>query len=375
VTAYLSDPTALALLAQICADPADDGSRLILADRLDELGAGERAEFVRAQVELARRECREDWCEKISREKYPIGKRCEQADECDALRRRAGELLAAYGRAWAAPVVHAIKGNDSQFFDWVATHADFHSNRTVRWTWGRGFMSSLTLSAADLLAHGDALLWSPGQTDECPQVTWRVVHGTVDAETRQRKRRDGLTGPCPPWCEGGCKGTGRVHRPCPATAQPVEEVTLTTTPGVEYGSGDRLRLFGCRWFHVNETADELDRLQRASPPDTMDEFANQGRDDYLLLRLTWPSVRTWHLPPEHPRDAQGRWVDEATPWTAEDVARVLNGDPAAPVPLGVIDAAAESPSAAPPDNARRRPGHSRLPAWLAEQRQNARGRR
>ena len=50
----MSDETAL--LAAIRAAPDDDAPRLIYADWLDEHGQPERAEFIRVQCELARRE-------------------------------------------------------------------------------------------------------------------------------------------------------------------------------------------------------------------------------------------------------------------------------------------------------------------------------
>jgi len=81
------------LLQAILDNPDADGPRLILADHLEEHGEMARASFIRVQVELAKRGCVDVWCEKIIKEKYPIGVRCEIADECDALRQRERELL------------------------------------------------------------------------------------------------------------------------------------------------------------------------------------------------------------------------------------------------------------------------------------------
>jgi len=44
-----------ALLAAICAEPDEDTPRLVFADWLDEHDQSERAAFMRAQIELARR--------------------------------------------------------------------------------------------------------------------------------------------------------------------------------------------------------------------------------------------------------------------------------------------------------------------------------
>jgi uncharacterized protein (TIGR02996 family) len=47
-------PDERALLAAVCAAPADDTPRLVYADWLDDAGRGERAEFIRCQVEAER---------------------------------------------------------------------------------------------------------------------------------------------------------------------------------------------------------------------------------------------------------------------------------------------------------------------------------
>src|SRR5215216_4626617 len=67
---------AAALLAAIRAAPDDDAPRLVYADWLDEHGQPERAEFIRVQCALARR-------------------------DSPALRRREAELLAAHHDAFA----------------------------------------------------------------------------------------------------------------------------------------------------------------------------------------------------------------------------------------------------------------------------------
>lgn len=84
--------TEAALLAAVAADPDDDTARLVYADFLEEKGgesAVARAQFIRAQIELAR-----------------------PAQKGESARRR--ELLATakrlqkqYGAGWAAPVFDA----------------------------------------------------------------------------------------------------------------------------------------------------------------------------------------------------------------------------------------------------------------------------
>src|SRR5687767_2099915 len=68
-----------ALLAAIRAAPDDDAPRLVYADWLDENGQPARAEFIRVQCELARRESPE-------------------------LRRREAELLTAHHDMFAGPL-------------------------------------------------------------------------------------------------------------------------------------------------------------------------------------------------------------------------------------------------------------------------------
>lgn len=52
-TDWHSDPTAAGLLRAVLEAPGDDTPRLVLADRLDDLGEAARAEFIRVQCRLA----------------------------------------------------------------------------------------------------------------------------------------------------------------------------------------------------------------------------------------------------------------------------------------------------------------------------------
>jgi uncharacterized protein (TIGR02996 family) len=49
----IESPEAAALLAAVCAEPAEDAPRLVYADWLDEHGQADRAEFIRTQIALA----------------------------------------------------------------------------------------------------------------------------------------------------------------------------------------------------------------------------------------------------------------------------------------------------------------------------------
>jgi uncharacterized protein (TIGR02996 family) len=95
--------------------PDDDAPRLIYADWLDDHGEHARAEFIRAQCALAR-----------------LG---EGDEEYWPLRVRAGRLQAEHGKRWAKPLRHLVR----------------------RWTFRRGFVEDVTLSADAFLRHGDEL--------------------------------------------------------------------------------------------------------------------------------------------------------------------------------------------------------------------------
>lgn len=81
----------------------------------------------------------------------------------------------------------------------------------------RGFVAELTCTAADWLAVADRLVWRPAACDWCGG-SGRFTHS--------------FDPPC-----HRCRGTGRVPRPCPATAQPIERVTLTSIPVEGFMSG------------------------------------------------------------------------------------------------------------------------------------------
>ncbi len=125
------DPTLLASLL----DPAnedDDGLRLVIADWLEEHDQPERAEFVRVQVELA---ATPPFWKPVSDPGAKLSIRYE------ALRRRERELLGNYQYDW----LNAETG--TLWHHWGGPPA-----------WRRGFIHALTCTAANWLAHAEALL-------------------------------------------------------------------------------------------------------------------------------------------------------------------------------------------------------------------------
>jgi uncharacterized protein (TIGR02996 family) len=93
-----------AFMRAICAEPVDDYPRRVYADWLDERGEGERAEFVRVQIEIAATENYpgERFCERANGLLRTGVRDCHRCEPC-RLRRRERELLAARGGEWAAP--------------------------------------------------------------------------------------------------------------------------------------------------------------------------------------------------------------------------------------------------------------------------------
>src|SRR5262245_44628998 len=78
-----------ALLSAVCAEPEDDGLRLVYADWLEEQGRSDRAEFIRVQVELSR---------------TPPGE-----ERRPALEARELQLLAAHRKEWSRPLRPWVK--------------------------------------------------------------------------------------------------------------------------------------------------------------------------------------------------------------------------------------------------------------------------
>jgi uncharacterized protein (TIGR02996 family) len=145
-----------ALLAAIKAHSDDDNPRLAYADCLDDLMTPEatsRAAFIRKQIELARHSCGS----LPPTHPHFQGPHCERCIEAVVLRHEVSELLTAHGRTWVSPLVHAMKGNNGQFMQWDAEHVEYHSTRHVRWEWRRGFIESMSLSAADWLRGADTI--------------------------------------------------------------------------------------------------------------------------------------------------------------------------------------------------------------------------
>jgi uncharacterized protein (TIGR02996 family) len=139
----LTTPLPAPYLRAILALPDDDGPRLCAADWWDEQGAAERAEFVRVQCEIARR----DVGGTTIALSCPDDCRCY---DCGGMARRERELLAGSRGKWFEFPITWYVGIDPVP---VGAHG---------FQYRRGFFEVAALTATDFLTHADAL------TAACP---------------------------------------------------------------------------------------------------------------------------------------------------------------------------------------------------------------
>jgi uncharacterized protein (TIGR02996 family) len=85
----------------------------------------------------------------------------------------------------------------------------------------RGFIHKLHWPVETFLKHADALLWSPSETKECAGCA-----DCFDQYPIVGKSKCPISGRTIPVVDK-TRGKHRVPRPCPPTAHPIEEVTLT----------------------------------------------------------------------------------------------------------------------------------------------------
>jgi uncharacterized protein (TIGR02996 family) len=136
-----------AFLAAIKAAPHDDAPRLVYADWLEEHGDGERAEFIRVGCESAGGP---NWKDCPDCNGFPKVGPCGLTNyfrdcfSCPSrykeLRERERDLLRANVNRWAADLPILTSPTECEC------------------KWQRGFIADLSLTAADWLQHGDAIL-------------------------------------------------------------------------------------------------------------------------------------------------------------------------------------------------------------------------
>jgi uncharacterized protein (TIGR02996 family) len=188
----MSDNTAF--LRAVLEHPDDDGPRLVYADWLDEQGQADRAEFIRVQCELAA-----DWscC------------RCTRHQRCGfcRLQRREWELWGDGRMSQWFPTVRMAQTIGLSVWESAV------DNRLPIALICRGFIDSLICTAEALLGGPCRGCIEPGESDD-GDSRCRLCHGTG----RTVGCADALL-----WRPG-------QGRPCPATAQPVRRLVLTTWP-------------------------------------------------------------------------------------------------------------------------------------------------
>jgi uncharacterized protein (TIGR02996 family) len=264
--------------------PPDDTPRLVYADWLEENGEPERAEFIRVQVELSFVETAvqanvmptrlpgEAWNSWEGRHQAAVARR---VDCRNALRRRERELWATHSRRW---FVDESIGLSAALDDFKGP-AGFPLG-IVR----RGFVCSVTLTAEDWLKHADALSWRPGQP--CRECSGRGIKWESDSHGYTEYA---IT--CP-----ACRGTG--HRPMPLSAQPIEQVTLTTRIDWYAAGGERLILHdGSGHDHGQPPAYEC-RMARYGcwwDEPKMTPAGERRTVAHYVLAAEWPQVK-FYLP-------------------------------------------------------------------------------
>lgn len=203
----------------VCAEPGSDGPRLRYAEAV----GGERGEFVRVQCELARpHPCKmPDRCI-FGPKRLPFGP-MQTKPFCGVQACR--DLMWPRERLFNREKSLFVGTNICKWFDerlavYQLPHEDdLHYDRLASAVVSRGFISALTCSWSDWLAHHAVLYWHPEQVEECPSG---ICH-------------------CGESCDSHNWGSGhspvdmpdRIPRPFPATAQPLETVRLTDARGRE----------------------------------------------------------------------------------------------------------------------------------------------
>jgi uncharacterized protein (TIGR02996 family) len=132
-------------LQALLAEPDDDTVRLAMADWLDENDQPARAEFIRVQIELARRvEERERLrhLEPGQRDLLVVLAEFEDRKRRQHLELRQRDLLVAHDVEWVAPLARVLKCKPSQWGGWV---------------FRRGFVEYFNLPAFIVNKHGTEL--------------------------------------------------------------------------------------------------------------------------------------------------------------------------------------------------------------------------
>jgi uncharacterized protein (TIGR02996 family) len=171
-----------ALLHQVCEHPASDDARLICADWLEENGDHERAELIRVQCDIA------------AAEKWYQGKIPPTVEESTLgpLRRRERELLngvLGLGAEALPAVPGLVRSNLGGIYGWYRTVGP-DPRTPIEAALRRGFVESVTCTAADWLAIADRIAWHPGYSQHtfpetaCPLTEVRLTGDLISISTQ-----------------------------------------------------------------------------------------------------------------------------------------------------------------------------------------------
>jgi uncharacterized protein (TIGR02996 family) len=146
-----------ALLAAVLDRPADDTPRLVYADWLDDHAQAERAEFIRAQVAIARLLA-------VARRSRHAPRRARAAlAEAQTLQLRERELFAAHGGVWFGPTAR------------LTTPDDRERQAGVAWlVVNRGFAGEVVVSV-DVFVERAAALFAEHQITAVRLTDWSPV--------------------------------------------------------------------------------------------------------------------------------------------------------------------------------------------------------
>lgn len=209
----------IGFLSKIIAEPEENLHREVYADWLDENGEPERAEFIRVQVKIETSpQCLVPQLEEIRFfDDGPVEKlyrggcgRCQRCVSLEKLRRRERELLNVGRHEWQGAAAEIIpKGS---FID-------------ERIKFRRGFIEEITCNPDVFWKYGLDLIWDRNKS--CIDCSGLGTQYSFPFPFHKNR----ANGEC-----SRCHGSGKEPIPCPATAQPITCVNLTSRPDIEYKS-------------------------------------------------------------------------------------------------------------------------------------------
>lgn len=261
------------LLATILDRPDDDGPRLVCADWLEEQGESERAELIRVGCQLSTWDCNFKQTKEQPGWKHECGTDEKGFWLCHPLRSRERELLKRHAQKWfpldRAAVFSVWDDNNTATIRYETGQLNRGTNHGVR----RGFVESVTCAAPDWLQHADAIL-AAHPVQAVTLTTWMEIEIDPPRIAERRREKDKKT-----VLRGEFDATIAGRRPQRYAC----ESTLS----------DGAACLGRQ--------DEIAHFRRRFQAQLADAMTPAG-----VLRMTWPRVKTWTLPPARTTYYEGR---------------------------------------------------------------------